>query len=139
MKNEIGKKNMIFGFAYFITTLLLGMYIASQAMEAGPETEENPLHDLLVAAHAHGNLESFLNIVIGYILCQLEISSGLAQTVSILLLIGAIFHSGMLYLTGIGAGFAINLAPIGAISLVLTMALMVYVIAVGFKKQTGSY
>ena len=139
MKNEIGKKNMIFGFAYFITTLLLGMYLAVEAMEAGAEIEESPLHDLLGAAHAHGNLESFLNIVIGYILCKLDISSGLAQTVSILLLIGAIFHSGMLYLSGLGVGFALNLAPIGAISLVITMALMVYVIAVGFKKQTGSY
>ncbi|MCC7201748.1 MAG: hypothetical protein IT393_03650 [Nitrospirae bacterium] len=139
MKNDIGKKNMIFGFAYFITTLLLGMYLAATAMEAGPNMEEDPLHDLLGTAHAHGNLESFLNIVIGYLLCKLDISSGLAQTVSILLIIGAIFHSGMLYLTGVGVGFAINLAPIGAISLVITMAMMVYVVAVGFKKQTGSY
>ncbi len=139
MKNDIGKKNMIFGFAYFITTLLLGMYLAAEAMEAGPKMEEDPLHDLLGAAHAHGNLESFLNIVIGYLLCQLDISAGLAQAVSILLLIGAIFHSGMLYLTGVGVGFAINLAPIGAISLVITMAMMIYVVAVGFKKQTGSY
>ncbi len=136
MKNDIGKKNMIFGFAYFITTLLLGMYLAAEAAEAGPKMEEDPLHGLLGAAHAHGNLESFLNIVIGYLLCRLDISSGLAQAVSILLLIGAIFHSGMLYLTGVGVGFAINLAPIGAVSLVITMALMVYVIAVGFKKQT---
>jgi hypothetical protein len=40
----------------------------------------------------------------------------------------------MLYISGLGVGFALNLAPIGAISLVITMALMVYVIAVGFKK-----
>ncbi len=134
MKNEIGKKNMIFGFAYFITTLILGLYLASLAEEHVPGAEENPLHELLGHAHSHGNLESVLNILIGYILCQLEASSGLLHAVSILLLIGAIFHSGMLYLSGLGVGFALNLAPIGAISLVITMALMVYVIATGFKK-----
>ncbi len=134
MKNEIGKKNMIFGFAYFITTLMLGLYLASLAEEHVPGAEENPLHELLGHAHSHGNLESVLNILIGYILCQLEASSGLLHAVSILLLIGAIFHSGMLYLSGLGVGFALNLAPIGAISLVITMALMVYVIATGFKK-----
>jgi len=134
MKNEIGKKNMIFGFAYFITTLMLGLYLASLAEEHVPGAEENPLHELLGHAHSHGNLESVLNILIGYILCQLETSSGLLHAVSILLLIGAIFHSGMLYLSGLGVGFALNLAPIGAISLVITMALMVYVIATGFKK-----
>jgi len=134
MKNEIGKKNMIFGFAYFIATLMLGLYLASLAEEHVPGAEENPLHELLGHAHSHGNLESVLNILIGYILCQLEASSGLLHAVSILLLIGAIFHSGMLYLSGLGVGFALNLAPIGAISLVITMALMVYVIATGFKK-----
>ena len=134
MKNEIGKKNMIFGFAYFITTLMLGLYLASLAEEHVPGAEENPLHELLGHAHSHGNLESVLNILIGYILCQLETSSGLLHAVSILLLIGAIFHSGILYLSGLGVGFALNLAPIGAISLVITMALMVYVIATGFKK-----
>ena len=134
MKNEIGKKNMIFGFAYFIATLMLGLYLASLAEEHVPGAEENPLHELLGHAHSHGNLESVLNILIGYILCQLETSSGLLHAVSILLLIGAIFHSGMLYLSGLGVGFALNLAPIGAISLVITMALMVYVIATGFKK-----
>ena len=36
MKNQIGKKNMIFGFAYFITTLILGLYLASEAEEAMP-------------------------------------------------------------------------------------------------------
>lgn len=134
MKNQIGKKNMIFGFAYFITTLILGLYLASTAEEAMPGVEKNPLLELLSHAHSHGNLESVLNILVGYILCQLEASSWLLNAASILLLIGAIFHSGMLYISGLGVGFALNLAPIGAISLVITMALMVYVIAVGFKK-----
>lgn len=134
MKNQIGKKNMVFGFAYFITTLILGLYLAVKAKNGNPEWEESPVHEILGAAHAHGNLESVLNILIGYIICQLEAASGLANVVSILLLIGAIFHSGMLYLTGLGIGGAINIAPLGAISLIVTMALMAYLVAVGFKK-----
>ena len=136
MKNEIGKKNMVFGFAYFITTLLLGLYLANKGQSQDPAWEDSPAHHLLGTAHAHGNLESLLNIVIGYILCQLEISAGLAKIVSILLLVGAIFHSGMLYLTGLGLEAAVNLAPIGALSLVATMALMAYLTATGFKKSS---
>lgn len=133
MKNLIGKKNIVFGFAYFIATLILGIYLAAELKEAGPEAGESPLHEILGAAHAHGNLESFLNIVIGYIICQLEASSAILSVVSILLLIGAIFHSGMLYLTGLGVSSAINIAVVGAISLVITMALMVYVAATSIK------
>lgn len=134
MKNQIGKKNMVFGFAYFITTLILGLFLAFKLKDGGPEWENNPIREILATSHVHGNLESVLNILIGYIICQLEASAGLLKIISALLLIGAIFHSGMLYLTGLGLGAAINLAPIGAISLVLTMALMVYAVAIGFKK-----
>ncbi len=132
MKNNIGKKNIIFGFAYFIATLILGIYLAAELKEGGGGEEESPLHELLKAAHAHGNLESFLNIVIGYLICQMEESS-LLQVVSILLLVGAIFHSGMLYIGGLGLEGAVDIAVIGAISLVATMALMVYVVATRLK------
>lgn len=135
MKNEIGKKNMVFGFAYFITTLLLGLYLANKGQSQDPAWEDSPAHHLLGTTHAHGNLESLLNIVIGFILCHLEVPAGLAKIVSILLLVGAIFHSGMLYLTGLGLGAAINLAPVGALSLIATMALMAYLAATGFKKS----
>ena len=57
MKNEIGKKNMIFGFSYFITTLLLGLYLAYKGMNSGPEWHESEQHEMLVTAHVHGNLE----------------------------------------------------------------------------------
>ncbi len=134
MKNEIGKKNMVFGFTYFITTLLLGLYLARKGMTGGKEWHESETHEMLVTAHVHGNLESVLNIVVGYILCQLEVSAGLAGIVSILLLVAAIFHSGMLYLTGLGIGAAINLAPVGALSLISAIAMMAYLVAVGLRK-----
>ncbi len=134
MKNEIGKKNMVFGFTYFITTLLLGLYLARKGMTGGKEWHESETHEMLVTAHVHGNLESVLNIVVGYILCQLEVSAGLAGFVSILFLVAAIFHSGMLYLTGLGLGAAINIAPVGALSLITGIAMMAYLVAIGLKK-----
>jgi hypothetical protein len=42
----------------------------------------------------------------------------------------------MLYLTGLGVTAAINIAPLGAISLIITMALMVYLTAVGLKNRS---
>lgn len=136
MKNQTGKKNIVFGFAFFITTLILGMYLAIKAQSGDPAWEESPAHEILGTAHAHGNLESVLNILIGYILCQLEAPPAIIKIASILLLIGAIFHSGMLYLTGVGVTAAINIAPVGAISLIVTMALMVYLSAVGLKNRS---
>ncbi len=134
MKNQIGKKNIVFGLIYFITTLVLGLFLAFKAKEGNPAWNDNPIHEILATSHVHGNLESVLNILLGFIICQLEANTGLLKIISALLLIGAIFHSGMLYLTGLGLSAAINLAPIGAFSLIATMALMAYAVAVGFKR-----
>jgi len=123
----IGKKNMAFGFFYFLTTLGLGMFLASK-FQLPPDQLgawlQSGQHALLKAAHAHGNLESVLNIVIGYLLCRLALEAWIAKTVSVLLIIGALFHSGMLYLAGAGVGFAGMLTPIGGISIIASMLLM---------------
>ncbi len=123
----IGKKNMAFGFFYFLTTLGLGMYLASKFSLPPEEMAKwmsSPQHGVLKAAHAHGNLESLLNIVIGYLLCRLALEAWIAKTVSVLLIVGALFHSGMLYLAGAGVGFAGMLTPIGGISIIVSMLLM---------------
>ena len=120
----IGKKNMAFGFLYFITTLALGMYLGSKLGSGDATWAQSQQRGILRAAHAHGNLESVLNILIGYLLCRLQLDAWLAKTVSWLLIVGALFHSGMLYLGGFGYGFAFNLTPIGAISLISVMLLM---------------
>lgn len=117
-----GKKNMVFGFFYFILTLGLGIYLVKMHDAPGALTEAQK--SILRAAHAHGNMESLLNIVIGYLLCRLRLNKGLANIISILLLIGAAFHSGMLYLGGLGFTQAFKLAPVGAFSLIITMLLM---------------
>ena len=118
-----GKKNMVFGFFYFVLTLALGMYLANK-LGSGPEWLASSQRKALHAAHAHGNLEALLNVITGYLLCRLSLDAWLAKTVSVILIIGAVFHSGMLYLGGLGAGFAFSLAPIGAIALVISMLLM---------------
>lgn len=118
-----GKKNMVFGFFYFVLTMGLGMYLAKK-MGSGPEWLASSQRKALHAAHVHGNVEALLNVITGYLLCRLALDSWIAKTASILLIIGVVFHSGMLYLGGLGAGLAFSLAPVGAIALVLSMLLM---------------
>lgn len=49
--------------------------------------------------HAHGNLESVLNIIAGLTLCFIAAAKWLKQLISILFLAGTILHSGMLFLS----------------------------------------
>lgn len=48
--------------------------------------------------HTHGNLESVLNIIVGLTLCFIAAAPWIKQTISWLFIVGAIMHSGMLYL-----------------------------------------
>ena len=49
-------------------------------------------------AHAHGNLEALLNIVVGIALCFISAAVWLKQLISGLFILGTILHSGMFYL-----------------------------------------
>ncbi len=130
----VGKKNILFGLAYFLTTLGLGIFLANQLNEGASEWLDSPSHYLLATAHAHGNLESLLNIVLGFLLCRFGAKAGkLSEATSGLLLLGAVFHSGMLYLAGLGVGAALNLAPVGAFFVVLGVACMLPVIWLGLE------
>lgn len=117
-----GRKNMIFGFFYFTLTLGLGMYLAykigGDKVWAASKTRE-----ILATAHVHGNMEAFLNIVLGYLLCKLSLNIKLSNLASILLIVGAICHSGTFYLTGLGIP-VIFMAPIGAIAIVSSMGII---------------
>jgi uncharacterized membrane protein YgdD (TMEM256/DUF423 family) len=48
--------------------------------------------------HAHGNLEALLNIAVGVVLGFLAVNVILKQVISWLFILGALLHSGMLYL-----------------------------------------
>ncbi len=118
-----GKKNMVFGLFYLVLTLSLGMYLSNRLGAGDPEWLQGQARAILRAAHGHGNLEAVLNIVLGYLLVRLSFESWIAKTVSVLLIVGAVFHSGMLYLGGLGLLAAAKLTPVGAFSLLLAVLL----------------
>jgi hypothetical protein len=86
------------------------------------------------AAHVHGNLESVLNILVGLLVDRIGVGDDLMKTISILMIIGAIMHSGMLLLTPLFPAIS-NLAVVGAITLVIAIALMAYGAIAGIKKK----
>ncbi len=64
--------------------------------------------------HAHGNLESVLNIIVGLTLCFIAAAAWLKQLISWLFIIGTLMHSGMLYLgTVFGFSWAFTLLDTG--------------------------
>ena len=60
---------------------------------------ELPIDGIKGGPHAHGNLEALLNIVVGVVICFLAVPVWLKQLISWLFIVGAIMHSGMLYLS----------------------------------------
>ena len=88
--------------------------------------------------HAHGNLESLLNIVVGLTLGFLGVAVWLKQLISWLFIIGAIMHSGMLYL---GVVFHYSWAStlletgIGPVAILAGLALAGFATIIGFRSQ----
>lgn len=90
-------------------------------------------------AHAHGNLESLLNIVVGITLCFISAALWLKQLISVLFILGTILHSGMLYLGGVfqmsWAGAVLETGA-GPVMILLGLLLMGIVSFTGFKAET---
>jgi len=87
-------------------------------------------------AHVHGNLESLLNIVAGLVLLTLAIPANFKTLLSIMFLVGAVFHSGMLYLGGVFHMYwAYNLTPIGAIAIIVGLLGMGAASFIGLKQK----
>lgn len=136
MRNVIGKKNILFGLVYFLTTLGLGLFLANKGQAGDPEWAESTTKHLLAVAHSHGNLESLLNIIFGYLICRLaDPDLTLAKIASVLLIAGAALHSGTVYLAGAGLAFALNFTPIGAVSTVLGVFAMIPIVARGLRQE----
>lgn len=86
-------------------------------------------------AHAHGNLEALLNIVAGIVLMSLVIPANFKALLSILFLIGAVFHSGMLYLGGVFHMYWVyNFTIIGAIAIIAGLVGMGIASFIGIKQ-----
>ncbi|MAG31535.1 MAG: hypothetical protein CL908_11675 [Deltaproteobacteria bacterium] len=136
MKNAIGKKNILFGLVYFLTTLGLGLFMANKGNAADPEWAQSTAKQLLGTAHSHGNMEALLNVLLGYLICRLADPSAMfGKVASVLLLVGAVFHSGTIYLAGAGLMFALNLTPVGAFSMVFGVALMIPIVVQGIAEN----
>lgn len=88
-------------------------------------------------AHSHGNLEALLNIVAGFVLLSLAIPGPFKALLSLLFVLGAVFHSGMLYLGMVfGMGWAFKLLLIGEVSLLAGLVLMGVAAAIGIKRPS---
>jgi uncharacterized membrane protein YgdD (TMEM256/DUF423 family) len=134
MTSSTGKKNVLFGLIYFVTTLALGMYMANRGNAGDPVWAESMTRKLLHVAHSHGNLEALVNVVMGLILSLVGRSDQiLEKAASWLLILGALCHSGSLYLAGVGLGLPSQVTLVGACSLVAGVVLMIPVAMNGFR------
>lgn len=132
---KYGRKNLIFGFIYIIFTLALGVFISTK-LKGDPAFAKEPFafpRVIMRAAHAHGNLEAILNIIIGLIVDRLRLTDGLKQTISILIIIGTVMHSVMLYIRPL-VPLASNFTTTGAVIIIAAMILMAYGVTKGLEK-----
>lgn len=86
--------------------------------------------------HAHGNLEAVLNIIAGLTLCFIASAAWVKQVISWLFIVGAVMHSGMLYLRTIfeleWASTLLN-TGIGPFAILIGLLLMGIVSCKSFK------
>jgi hypothetical protein len=85
--------------------------------------------------HAHGNLESVLNILAGLALCFIAVAKVFKQIISWLFIAGAILHSGMLYLGAFGQVWAYKLLMAGPWLVLLALLTMGIAAAIGFRSE----
>ena len=105
-----GKKNMVFGFVYLLAATSLSLYFGDRASAAA--------NALLSSAFLQANIDAALNLGGGYLICRLPFVDWLSRTISILMIAGALLHSGMLYVSGLG------LLPVAAVLMPLGIAIM---------------
>ncbi|GMR15921.1 MAG: hypothetical protein BMS9Abin31_0218 [Gammaproteobacteria bacterium] len=88
--------------------------------------------------HAHGNLESLLNIVAGFILCFVSIAVWQKQLLSWGFIVGTLLHSGMLFLERVFAmewAGQIVATGIGPVLILASLFFMGIAVAKGFKTE----
>ena len=89
-------------------------------------------------AHAHGNLESLLNIAAGLALGFVAVAGWFKQLISWLFILGAVFHSGMLYLGRVlGQAWAETVlgTGIGPAMILAALLLMGIAAAIGWRGE----
>lgn len=99
---------------------------------------EQPVDMIKGGPHAHGNLESLLNIVVGIVLGFLVIPAIFKQVISWVFIVGTVLHSGILYLVAIfQLEWAVTILNTGVGPALILLGLLLAGIAtlIGFKGQ----
>lgn len=104
-----GKNNMVFGFVYLLFATVLSLYFGDRASASGA---------LLSSAFLQANLDAALNLGGGYLIMRMPFVGWLSKTISGLLIAGALLHSGMLYVSGLG------LLPVASVLMPLGVFIM---------------
>lgn len=100
---------------------------------------EAPIDAIKGGPHTHGNLEALLNIVVGLVLAFLAVPLLFKQVISWVFIVGALGHSGLLYLAvalGLPWAQALLVSPVGYIGpslILLGLLLMGIAAAMGYK------
>ena len=100
---------------------------------------EGPINAVKGGPHTHGNLEALLNIAAGFLICFLAVHRTLKQLISWSFLLGAVAHSGLLYLAiGLNVGWALSLmgtpfAYLGPALILIGLLLAGVAAALGFR------
>ncbi len=100
------------------------------------ENVRAPINDMKGGPHAHGNLEAVLNIIAGLTLCFLAAPILVKQLISWLFILGALLHSGMLYLRAFDIAFAGKLLYFGPWLVLLALLLMGIAAAIWLRPET---
>ena len=90
--------------------------------------------------HAHGNLESLLNIVVGVVLMFLSVSIRFKQVISSVFILGTLLHSGAMYLAvvfNLAWAGALLATGIGPALILLGLLLAGIAAAIGWKGQVA--
>jgi len=96
-----------------------------------------PIDAIKGGPHAHGNLESLLNVVAGIALCFIAVASWFKQIISWVFILGALLHSGMLYLSAFNVAWGETLlnTGIGPVLVLLGFLLIGIAAAIGWRGE----
>ncbi len=98
--------------------------------------EEMGIDRIKGGAHAHGNLEALLNIAAGIALMFIGVARWFKQLVSWLFIAGAVFHSGMLYLSRVlDQAWAESLLVLGPPLVLLALLAMGIAALIGWRGE----
>ena len=94
-----------------------------------------PIDNMKGGPHAHGNLEALLNIAAGVVLCFIAAPVIVKQIISWLFILGAVLHSGMLYLRAFDIAWAGTLLNFGPWLVLLSLLAIGLAAAIWFKGE----